>query len=66
MSELQREPAEFEKADLESVNAAARRYGDLRQITIVLVGDLAEVEDDIRGLNMGEMVIVDVEGKPKK
>jgi zinc protease len=64
MIELQHEPNEFEKATLASVNAAARNYAKPSGATLLLVGDLSKIEPGIRELNLGETVLLDVEGYP--
>jgi zinc protease len=64
MSELQRVPDELQKATLDSVNAAARKYAQPSAATLLLVGDLLKVESGVRELNLGEVVILDTEGKP--
>jgi zinc protease len=64
MSELQRETSEVEKATLSSVNAAAQKYAVPSRATLLLVGDLAKIEAGVRALNLGEIVFLDVEGKP--
>ena len=64
MSELQREPDELEKATLESVNAAARKYAAPDGATLLLVGDLSKIESGVGELSLGEVVILDREGKP--
>jgi len=64
MSELQREPDELQKAALESVNAVAQKYAAPRNATLLLVGDLSKIESGVRDLNLGEMVLLDAEGKP--
>lgn len=64
MSEMQRETVELDKATLASVNAMAQKYAVPRGVTLLLVGDLAKIEAGIRELNLGEIVILDVEGKP--
>jgi predicted Zn-dependent peptidase len=64
MSELQREPDELEKATLESVNAAARKYAVPSGATLLLVGDLSKIGSGVRELNLGEVVVLDREGKP--
>jgi zinc protease len=66
MSELQREPDELEKATLESVNAAARKYAAPSGATLLLVGDLSKIESGVSELNLGEVVLLDREGKPAK
>jgi zinc protease len=64
LSELQREPDELQKATLDSVNAAARKYAAPSGATLLLVGDLSKIEAGVRELNLGEAVILDAEGKP--
>ena len=64
MTELQHEPDELEKATLASVNAAAQSYAKPSGATLLLVGDLSKIETGIRELNLGEIVLVDVEGNP--
>jgi zinc protease len=63
MSELQREPDELQKATLDSVNAAARKYAATSGATLLLVGDLSKIESGVRDLNLGEVVLLDAEGK---
>jgi len=64
MAELQHEPDELEKATLASVNAAAQNYAKPSGATLLLVGDLSKIETGIRELNLGEVVLLDVEGNP--
>jgi zinc protease len=64
LTELQREPDELQKATLDSVNAAARKYATPSGATLLLVGDLSKIEAGVRELNLGEAVILDAEGKP--
>ncbi len=64
MTELQREPTELERATLAAVNAAAQKYAAPTGATLLLVGDLSKIEAGVRGLNLGDVVILDVEGKP--
>ncbi len=64
MSELQREPDELQKASLQSVNSVAQKYATPQGATLLLVGDRAKIGQDVRDLNLGEVVILDVEGKP--
>ncbi len=64
MSELQREPDELEKTTLQSVNAAAQKYAAQRGATLLLVGDLSKIGAGVQELNLGEVVILDREGKP--
>jgi zinc protease len=64
MSELQREPSELARATLAAVNATAQKYAMPGGSTLLLVGDLSKIEAGVRELNLGEIVILDVEGKP--
>ncbi|HEV7857656.1 MAG TPA: pitrilysin family protein [Pyrinomonadaceae bacterium] len=64
MSELQRETSELEKANLSSVNTVAQKYTAPNGTMLLLVGDLSKIEAGVRELNLGEIVILDAEGKP--
>jgi len=66
MTELQREPDELEKASLDSVNAAAQKYAATSGATLLLVGDLSKIEAGVRGLNLGDVVVLDARGEPVK
>ncbi len=66
MTELQRETAELGKTTLSSVNAMAQKYALPKGSTLLLVGDLSKVESGVRELKLGEIVILDAEGKPVK
>ncbi len=63
-TDLQREPDELQNASLDSVNAAARKYALPSGATLLLVGDLSKIEPAVRELNLGEVVIIDAEGRP--
>jgi zinc protease len=64
MTELQKENDETGKATLAAVNASAQKYAVPDQSTLLLVGDVAKIEAGIRELNLGEVVILNTEGKP--
>jgi zinc protease len=64
MTELQREPDEMRKATLQSVNATAEKYAKPSEATLLLVGDLSRIESGVRELNLGEVMLLDVEGNP--
>ena len=64
MSELQNEVSAVERISLAAANAAAAKYAAPSGATLLLVGDLATIEQGVRDLNLGEIVILDVEGKP--
>lgn len=64
MSNLQTETAELQRAQLSAINTAAAKYAAPAGTMLLLVGDLSQIEESIRGLNLGEIVILDTEGKP--
>ena len=63
-AELQQEPERLMSVPLSAVNAAAAKYGMPSGATLLLVGDLSKIEPGIRKLNLGEIVVIDVEGRP--
>ncbi len=66
MTDLQKETDEIGKLQIGPVNAAAAKYAAPAGTSILLVGDLSVIEAGIRELNLGEVVILDVDGRPVK
>jgi zinc protease len=64
MEELEREPEGLARAPLAEVQAAARRYAVPAQAGLLLVGDRAKIEAGVRALKLGEVLVVDAEGRP--
>ena len=64
LSELQDEPDRIAKVTLASTNAAAAKWADPKRSAIVVVGDRAKIEEKLRALDVGEIVVLDVEGRP--
>jgi zinc protease len=64
MSELQRETTALQQTTLAEVNGAARKYAAPAGASLLLVGDLSKIEAGVRALNLGEYVVLDVEGRP--
>jgi zinc protease len=64
MTELQRELDETSRATLEAVGMATKRYVDPSRAVLLLVGDRAKIEPGIRSLGVGEIVVLDAEGRP--
>ncbi len=64
MSELQREYDDTVKATLAETNAAARKYARPEKAAFVLVGDYAKIGPGLKELTLGEIVLVDTEGRP--
>ncbi|MEO8347870.1 MAG: pitrilysin family protein [Acidobacteriota bacterium] len=64
MDELQRESDETQKVTLEAARAAAKKYAMPEKATVLLVGDRSKIEAGVRENKLGEIVILDAEGKP--
>jgi zinc protease len=64
MSELQDETTGLERATLASVNMAAKKYAVPATTMMLLVGDRSKIEAGLRELKLGDLVILDAEGKP--
>jgi zinc protease len=47
------------------VNAAAKKFVAPSQLVWVVIGDRAKIEAGIRELNLGEVMILDADGRPK-
>ena len=66
LTRLQGEPEQLNKTPLAAVNAIAQKYAKPTGATLLLVGDLSKIEAGIRELNLGDVVILDAEGKVVK
>ena len=55
--------AEIESLTPQQIKAAASTL-DPDALTWVVVGDLKQIEAPIRALNLGEVTVVDADGKP--
>jgi zinc protease len=64
MSELQREYDDAAKATLPAALAAARMHARPERAWMILVGDRARIEAKVRDLKIGEVVVIDAEGRP--
>jgi zinc protease len=64
VSELQRETDEMAKISLDAVNAVAKKYASPGGATLLLVGDLTKIQAAVKELDLGNLVVLDVEGKP--
>ena len=52
------------QGDAAATLAAAKKYARPERASIVLVGDRAKIEAKVRDLKVGEIVVVDAEGRP--
>ncbi len=64
MSELKEEPEALAAVTLDQANQAARKYVDLDQTLLLLVGDRKVIEEGVRSLDIGDVVILDASGNP--
>jgi zinc protease len=64
LDELRREPEALRTAPIAAVHAVAQRYADPRRATLLLVGDRAKIEAGVRSLGLGEIVMLDAQGRP--
>jgi zinc protease len=64
MTELQREYDATSTLTLADVQAAVKKYVQPARASLLLVGDRAKIEPNVRALNLGEIVLLDTEGKP--
>jgi zinc protease len=64
MSELQGEYDEAAKATLPAALTAAKLHARPDRSSLILVGDRAKIEGKVRDLKLGEIVVVDAEGRP--
>jgi zinc protease len=62
LNEHRTELSEIANAEIETVNRLARKYADPSKSMMLLVGDLTKIEQPIRDLNLGPVVVLDLEG----
>ena len=62
--ELQREFEATNGVTLEQVAAASKKHVQPDQASLLLVGDRSKIEAKVKALNLGEVVLLDVEGRP--
>ena len=63
-TELQREYDAAAKVTLDQVLAASRKHVAPASAGLLLVGDRTKIEDGVRKLGLGEIVLLDAEGRP--
>ncbi len=64
MTELQREFDAVNSLTLEQVLGAAKKHVRPETASLLLVGDRTKIEAGVKALNLGEIVVLDPEGKP--
>lgn len=50
--------------DVEDVQSTATSFIDTESLTWVIIGDAAQIADDVRSLNLGEVTMLDSDGNP--
>ena len=55
-------PEAIDSVGLADVQAAAEKYLKDDELVIVVVGDLGQVEENIRKLDLGKVTVVDFDG----
>ena len=63
-AELQREYDATNGVTIEQITAASKKYVQPAQASILLVGDRSKIEAKVKALNLGDIVVLDTEGKP--
>ena len=63
-AELQREYDATNAVTIEQIGAASKKYVQPGQASLLLVGDRSKIEAKVKALNLGEIVVLDTEGKP--
>ncbi|MBK5298529.1 MAG: hypothetical protein JJE40_15360, partial [Vicinamibacteria bacterium] len=63
-AELQREYDATNAVTIEQIAAASKKYVRPGQASLLLVGDRSKIEAKVKALNLGEIVLLDTEGKP--
>ena len=46
------------------MNGVAEKYATPSKASLLLVGDTSKIESGVKSLNIGEIVVLDAEGKP--
>ena len=63
LEEIQKYPEFIEAITLDEVNEAASKYINPAKAIAVVVGDLTEIEQPVRDLDLGEVIVIDAFGE---
>ena len=66
MTDLQKDYDETGRVTKAAAQAAAEKYAKPDKAFLLLVGDRAKIEPGVKELNVGEIVVLDPEGRPAK
>ncbi|MCA9728982.1 MAG: insulinase family protein, partial [Candidatus Eisenbacteria bacterium] len=64
MEDLTERPARVEAVTLEQANAAGKEFFHPEEVQVIVVGDLAKIEDSVRALDLGPVYRLDRDGNP--
>ena len=54
----------IETVSLDDVQRVAKKYLDTSTMAVLVVGDLSKVRESVSGLNLGDVIVCDIDGKP--
>jgi zinc protease len=63
-SAMQTDPEEIARTSLADVQAAAARFARLDKASLLLIGDRNRIEEGIRSLNIGPIILLNADGSP--
>jgi zinc protease len=63
-SAIQTDPDEIARTPLGDVQSAAARFARLDEASLLLIGDRGKIEDGIRSLNIGPIILLNADGSP--
>ncbi|MGC2297736.1 MAG: pitrilysin family protein, partial [Acidobacteriaceae bacterium] len=63
-SAMQTDPEEIAHTSLADVQAAAARFARLDKASLLLIGDRNRIEEGIRSLNIGPIILLNADGSP--
>ena len=63
VAEIQHKIEGFDKVTLSDVNTVAQKYARPEAASLLLIGNLSKIKQQIQSLNLGECVVLDVEDK---
>ncbi len=64
MTAIQTDPDRIAQTPLADVQAAARRFARLGQASLLLVGDRGKIEEGVKSLGIGPIVLLNADGTP--
>ncbi len=66
MTAIQTDPDRIARTPLADVQAATRRFARLEQASLLLIGDRDKIEEGVKSLGIGVIVLLNADGTPAK